>query len=317
MTHDGVGSDTVIAILIPCYNEGLTIGKVIRDFRRAVPSAQIYVYDNNSTDNTAAVAKTEGAIVVREARQGKGFVVQSMFMDIEADVYVMVDGDDTYPAEKVAELIQPIQEARADMVVGNRLVDYRDRSFRPLHVFGNRLVVWAVNRVFGSKVQDVMSGYRAFSARLVKSIPIVSRGFEIETELTLQALYRRFVTVEVPIPYGVRPEGSYSKLNTFRDGFRVLISIVDIFKAYRPLLFFGSLGAMIGVVGLLLGSIPLIEFVQTGKVLRFPTAFLAASLEVMALVSVACGVVLDSMNHHFRELSQLLLKRNRPGKLGK
>jgi hypothetical protein len=174
-----------------------------------------------------------------------------------------------------------------------------------------------VNRAFGSKVHDVMSGYRAFSPRLVRSVPIVSRGFEIETELTLQALYRGLVTVEVPIPYGVRPEGSHSKLNTFRDGLRVLVSIVDIFKAYRPLLFFGCIGAFLGVAGMVLGSIPLIEYVQTGKVLRFPTAFLAASLEVMALVSVACGVVLDSMNHHFRELSHLLLKQDRPGKTGR
>ena len=300
-----------VAVLIPCYNEAVTIGKVINDFRRELPSAEIHVYDNNSTDETASIAAAAGAVVVKEKRQGKGFVVQSMFMDIDADLYVMVDGDDTYPADQVGDLIRPVIEGRADMTVGNRMTDYGDQSFRPMHIFGNRLVVWSVNRVFGAKVRDVMSGYRAFSAEAVRRIPIVSKGFEVETELTLQALYRGFVIAETPVRYGVRPAGSYSKLSTYRDGARVLVKIVDIFKAYRPLMFFGLIGAALALLGLALGAIPIVEFLQTGKILRFPTAFLAASLEVMALVSIACGVILDNLNHHFREVGQLLLKVER------
>jgi glycosyltransferase involved in cell wall biosynthesis len=297
-----------IAVLIPCYNEAATIGKVVRDFREQLPDAEIYVFDNNSSDNTASIACAAGATVISEKRQGKGFVVRSMFRDINADVYVMVDGDDTYPAASVHELLQPVLAGKADLVVGNRLVEYTQGSYRPMHVFGNHLVVKTINFIFNSSLHDVMSGYRCFSSDFVRGIPVVSRGFEVETELTLQALYRGFVIREVPVPYGERPEGSFSKLSTYRDGARVLLKIVDLFKAYRPLLFFSLIGVFFALAGLVLGSITIYEFFTTGRILRFPTAFLAAALEVMALIALTCGVVLDSVNHHFRELSQLLIQ---------
>ncbi len=300
-----------VAVLIPCYNESVTIGKVVHDFRRELPHADIYVYDNNSSDGTDEIALNAGARVVREKRQGKGFVVASMFRDIEADAYVMVDGDDTYPAGRVRDLLQPVLESRADVVVGNRLVEYEAGSYRPLHVFGNLLVVKAINFIFKSKLSDVMSGYRCFSREAVRTLPVVSRGFEVETELTLQALYRNLVILEIPVNYGKRPEGSYSKLSTYRDGAKVLRKIFDLFRAYRPLLFFSAVAIAFGGMGLALGSIPVVEFIRTGKILHFPTAILAAALEVMALVSATCGLVLDSINHHFRELSQLVLQAPR------
>jgi glycosyltransferase involved in cell wall biosynthesis len=297
-----------IAVLVPCYNEAVTVTKVVTDFRAALPTATIYVYDNNSTDATAELARAAGAVVVREKRQGKGFVLQAMFMDIVADYYVLVDGDDTYPADRVQELLAPLYAESADMVVGTRLQQFGGKSFRPLHIFGNRLVVGVINFIFGAKLGDVMSGYRAFNRHFVRSIPLVSKGFEIETELTLQALYRNMVVREVPVPYGERPAGSFSKLSTFRDGFRVLLKILDIFKAYRPLLFFTLVGGLFGGVGLALGSVPIWEYWETGLVKRFPTAFLAASLEIIAVVCVGIGLILDNFNHHFRELSNLVLR---------
>lgn len=297
-----------IAVLIPCYNEAPTITKVVGDFRRELPNATIYVYDNNSRDDTATLARAAGAIVATERRQGKGFVIQSMFRDVIADVYIMVDGDDTYPAASVHDLLRPVLAGEADLAVGNRLVEFEKGSYRGLHVFGNHLVVKSINFIFKAKMQDVMSGYRAFSRRLVQSVPAISRGFEVETELTLQTLYRNLLIVEIPIHYGTRPEGSFSKLSTFRDGAKVLLKIVDIFKAYRPLLFFGLIGALFAIAGLALGSIPISEYIATGRIARFPTAILAAALEIMAFVSISCGVVLDSINHHFREASQLVLQ---------
>jgi glycosyltransferase involved in cell wall biosynthesis len=303
-----------VAVLIPCYNEALTIAKVVGDFRRELPDATIYVYDNNSRDNTAEIARAAGATVVKERRQGKGYVIQAMFRDVDADAYIMVDGDDTYPADRARELLAPVLAGEADLVVGNRLVEFEQGSYRGLHVFGNHLVVKSINFIFKAQLHDVMSGYRAFGRRLVDSVPAISRGFEVETELTLQTLYRNLLIVEVPIHYGTRPEGSFSKLSTFRDGAKVLLKIVDIFKAYRPLLFFGVIGLFLALLGLGLGSIPIAEYLETGKIARFPTAILAAALEIMALVAVTCGIVLDSINHHFRELSTLVLQGRRlPG----
>lgn len=315
-THSGSHRDDClaglkVAVLIPCYNESVTIAKVVSDFRRELPDATIYVYDNNSSDDTAVQAREAGAIVVRERHQGKGFVVGAMFSDIDADAYIMVDGDDTYPADRVRDMLAPVISGDADLVVGNRLVEYQDGAYRPMHVFGNRLVVSAINIAFRSALCDVMSGYRCFSREFVQAVPIVSRGFEVETELTLQALYRRMVIREIPVQYGKRPEGSFSKLSTVRDGIRVLIKIVDLFKAYRPLFFFGLIAAMVALVGLLLGSVPVVEYFQTGLVHRFPTAILAASLEIVALVFLSCGIVLDSINHHFREISRLVLQSAR------
>lgn len=300
-----------VAVLIPCYNEALTITKVVSDFRRELPDAAIYVYDNNSRDGTADLARAAGAIVVTERRQGKGFVIQSMFRDVVADAYVMVDGDDTYPADRVHDLLDPVLAAEADLAVGNRLVEFEKGSYRGLHVFGNHLVVGTINFIFKARLHDVMSGYRAFSRKLVLSVPAISRGFEVETELTLQTLYRDLLIVEVPIHYGTRPEGSFSKLSTFRDGAKVLLKILDIFKAYRPLLFFGVVGVALAVVGIALGVIPIHEFLVTRKITHFPTAILAAALEIMALVAISCGVILDSINHHFREAAQLVLQRPR------
>ena len=297
-----------IAVLIPCYNEALTITKVVGDFRRELPGATIYVYDNNSRDGTADLARAAGAVVAAERRQGKGFVIQSMFRDVVADVYVMVDGDDTYPAASVHDLLKPVLAGEADLAVGNRLVEFEKGSYRGLHVFGNHLVVNTINFIFKAQLHDVMSGYRAFNRRLVQSVPAISRGFEVETELTLQTLYRNLMITEIPIRYGTRPEGSFSKLSTFRDGAKVLLKIMDIFKAYRPLLFFGLIGGVLALLGLGLGSIPIREYFETGRIARFPTAILAAALEIMALVAVSCGVVLDSVNHHFREASQLVLQ---------
>ena len=298
-------ADKDIAVLIPCYNEELTIGKVIDDFQKELPKAIFYVYDNNSIDNTAAIAKAAGAVVVREKRQGKGFVVAAMFEDIEADIYVMVDGDGTYPADKVHELIHPILAGKADMVVGSRLEEFSDRSFRPFHIAGNYLVVKMVNMVFNNRLTDIMSGYRAFDRKFVKSIPIVSKGFELETQMTLQGLYYDFIIAEVPIFYGARPEGSSSKLNTFVDGIKVIITIFDILKAYRPLFFFSFLAAITVFIGLFIGSIPIIEFIATGKITHFPSAILAAAIIIISVFLEVTGIILDTINHRLREIIRL------------
>jgi glycosyltransferase involved in cell wall biosynthesis len=307
-----VDDGTRIAVLIPCFNEEVTIKKVVNDFQEQLPAATIYVYDNNSSDNTASIAAAEGAVVVREKRQGKGFVVASMFEDIEADVFVMVDGDDTYPAESVHDLIRPIVEERADMTVGTRLIEYADHSFRPLHVFGNALVVKLVNVIFGSRLTDIMSGYRAFNRDFVKNVPIVSKGFEVETQMTLQALYYDFVIVETPICYGIRPEGSHSKLKTFSDGARVLLKIVDIFKAYRPLAFFLAVASFLFCLGLLIGSVPVVEFLETAKITHLPSAVLASGIMIIAVICVAIGTILDSINHRVRELMRVVSSTRSP-----
>jgi glycosyltransferase involved in cell wall biosynthesis len=300
-----------IAVLIPCYNEAIAIRKVICDFREQLPAAAIYVYDNNSSDGTAEIAAEEGAVVRREKRQGKGHVLASMFRDVDADVYVLVDGDDTYPAESVHRLIQPVLEDKADMVVGTRLGQYGDGSFRPFHVVGNYLVVRLVNLLFNNRLTDIMSGYRAFNRDLVKTIPLISKGFEVETQMTLQALQYDFVVSEVPVRYGARPEGSHSKLRTFSDGAKVLLKVFDLFKAYRPLLFFSLLGMLMGIFALLVGGLPVVEFIQTGKISRLPSAVLASGLAVLGALSVATGLSLDAINHRWRELMWMVAAASR------
>ncbi len=307
-----VEDDQRIAILIPCFNEEVTIEKVVNDFQQQLPTATIYVYDNNSSDNTANIAAAAGAVVVREKRQGKGFVVASMFERIDADVFVMVDGDDTYPADKVHELIAPVVQQRADMSVGTRLVEYADRSFRPLHVFGNALVVKLVNLVFRSHLTDIMSGYRAFNRNFVKNIPMVSKGFEVETQMTLQALYYDYVVAEVPVRYGERPEGSTSKLRTFSDGAKVLLKIADIFKAYRPLAFFSTVALLLFSLGLLIGSVSVAEFIATAKITHLPSAVLASGIMIIAVISMAIGIILDSINHRVREMMRVVSFQRRP-----
>ncbi|MCI1893950.1 MAG: glycosyltransferase family 2 protein, partial [Lactobacillus sp.] len=233
------------AVLIPCYNEALTIEKVVKDFRRELPDATIYVYDNNSTDDTASIAEIAGAVVRRESRQGKGFVVRQMFMDVEADYYIMVDGDDTYPAESVHQLLTPLINQTADMTIGDRLSNgtYAEENKRQFHGFGNNLVKNSINLLFHSHIQDVMTGYRGFNRVFVKSLPVISNGFQIETEFTIHALDKRFKVVEIPIDYRDRPEGSFSKLNTMSDGLKVIATIIRMVKDSRPRMFFGILSA--------------------------------------------------------------------------
>jgi glycosyltransferase involved in cell wall biosynthesis len=280
--HDLSQKNPTIAVVIPCYQEALTIGKVVQDFRQALPEARIYVYDNNCTDATVANAKKAGAIVYREKRQGKGFVVASMFDQVKEDILVMVDGDDTYDASHVHKLLEPILRGDADMTVATRLTDYGEKSFRPLHVAGNRMICGIINWVFQSKVSDIFSGYRALTREAAAQIPITSWGFDVETELTLQALYRRLVIKELPAPYRARPEGSFSKLSTVSDGFRVLLKLFLIMKSYKPLTFFGIGSLVFLVLGLAVGYRPVYEYITERYVHALPSAILAASLIVMA-----------------------------------
>ncbi|MFH2131384.1 MAG: glycosyltransferase family 2 protein [bacterium] len=298
-----------IAILIPCYNEEITIGKVIEDFRRELPQAEIYVFDNNSTDRTAEIAAENHAIVIKEKRQGKGFVIASMFKKVEADIFVMVDGDDTYPAESVHKLMRPVLDEEADMTVGTRLNKPAAEAFKPLNLLGNYLVVTLVNRIFDSQLTDIMSGYRVFNRDFVKNIPLISKGFEVETQLVIQSLYYQFKIQEIDIELRERPEGSVSKLNTFRDGFRVLLTIANIAKAYRPLFFFGLFGWFFLISGLILGGIPILEFFRTGLITHFPTAILATGLVLVSMIFFAIGLILDTINFRIKEITQILMKR--------
>ena len=283
-----------IAVLIPCYNEELTVEKVVSDFRRELPKAEIYVYDNNSKDKTAELAVKAGAILRKETMQGKGNVVRTMFRDVDADCYIMVDGDDTYPAEEVHKLIAEVENG-ADMVIGDRLSNgtYYSENKRGFHNLGNNLVRGLINRIFDNNIQDIMTGYRAFSKRFVKTVAVLSPGFEIETELTISALVYRYHIANVPITYRDRPEGSSSKLSTFRDGFKVLVKLFDLWKDYRPLLFFAVFSLVFLVLGLLVG-IPVIgEFIKTAYVSKVPSAILASSLCVLSFLSLMLGLILD------------------------
>ena len=291
MVRDG------IAVIIPCYNEALTIGKVIDDFRSELPEATVYVYDNNSTDGTAEIARTRGAIVKYEPRQGKGNVCRQMFRDIDADCYLMVDGDDTYPAEPALSLCAPILAGEADMVVGDRLSNgtYAQQNARAFHGFGNDLVRAMIRWIYGYGFEDVMTGYRAMSRPFVKTFPVLSEGFQIETELSIHAVDRRWRIADVPVEYRNRPEGSVSKLNTVRDGLKVIAMIGTLFKDYRPLKFF-SLVALLFCIGGLCAGIPVVtEYLATGLVPRFPTAILAVALMFMAALSLATGFILDAV----------------------
>ena len=284
-------------VIIPCYNEALTIGKVIDDFRSELPEATAYVYDNNSTDGTAEIARTRGAIVKYEPRQGKGNVCRQMFRDIDADCYLMVDGDDTYPAESARSLCAPILAGEADMVVGDRLSNgtYAQQNARAFHGFGNDLVRAMIRWIYGYGFEDVMTGYRAMSRPFVKTFPVLSEGFQIETELSIHAVDRRWRIADVPVEYRNRPEGSVSKLNTVRDGLKVIAMIGTLFKDYRPLKFF-SLVALLFCIGGLCAGIPVVtEYLATGLVPRFPTAILAVALMFMAALSLATGFILDAV----------------------
>jgi glycosyltransferase involved in cell wall biosynthesis len=298
-----------VAVLIPCYNEAVAIGAVVRDFRAALPQARIFVYDNNSRDETAKVAREAGAIVRGEPWQGKGNVVRRMFSDIEADLYVLVDGDGTYDAPSAPKLISALLDQQLDMVVGARVEQgpdtYKRGAYRPGHRFGNALLTGLVSRIFGRTIRDMLSGYRVFTRRFVKSFPAMSAGFEIETELSVHALELRMKMAEIDTPYGERPEGSFSKLSTYRDGWRILKLVSHLVKEERPADFFGAAFLALLVLSLALGIPVVIEFMQTGLVPRFPTAILATGIMLLAFLSLTCGIILETVTTARREMKRL------------
>ena len=297
-----------IAVLIPCYNESLTIAKVVKDYKAALPDAEIYVYDNNSTDKTDELARKAGATVRYEYRQGKGNVIRSMFRDIDADCYLMVDGDNTYSAKDAKKMCAPVLEGKADMVVGDRLSGaYFEENKRPFHNFGNKLVRFAINKLFHNNIKDIMTGYRAFSKDFVKGYPVLSKGFEIETEMTIHAVDKNFKIAEIPIEYRDRPEGSESKLNTYKDGFRVLKTIAILFEEYKPAIFFNTLAAIALAISLVLGIPVLSEFLRTSLVPRFPTLIVSAIFLVLALLFCITGIILQVIVKKHKQLYELYL----------
>lgn len=297
-----------VAVLIPCYNESKTIARVVKEYKKALPEAKVYVYDNNSTDKTGEIAKKAGAIVRYERRQGKGNVVRSMFRDIEADCYLMIDGDGTYPADTAGEMCDLVLSDGVDMVVGDRLSStYFKENKRRFHGFGNRLVRFLINLIFRSQIKDIMTGYRAFSRDFVKTYPVLSKGFEIETEMTIHALDKNFYIKEVPVNYKDREEGSESKLNTISDGIKVITTIARLFEEHKPMLFFGIVSLVLSIIALAMGIPVLVEYFQTGEVLRFPTLIVAGFLVVIAALSVMCGIILQVVVRKHRELFELNL----------
>ena len=300
MTSD----DLEVAILVPCHNEEVTIANVVRDFRAQIPHAAVYVYDNNSTDNTAQVAADAGAIVRKETQQGKGHVVRRMFSDVEASVFVLVDGDDTYDAASVGKLVDTLLSEHVDTVNARR-VSNMETAYPFGHQFGNRMLTGIVNWLFGKRCTDILSGYRAFSRRFVKSFPALSTGFEIETELTVHGLSLNIPMAEIDTPYKDRPEDSDSKLNTYRDGFRILWTIMILTKDYRPFFFYSIISGALAGLSLAIGIPIVIDFLNTGLVPRFPTAFLSASVMVLAFLSLATGLILDSVARGRREVKRL------------
>lgn len=301
-----------VAILLPCYNESLTIEKVVKDFRAQLPDADIWVYDNNSTDGSGDLARAAGAKVRRVVQQGKGHVVRRMFQEIEADVYVMVDADDTYPADEVQKLIQPILDGEADMVNGDRLSStYMTENKRPGHNFGNTLVCTLIRLLWGQRVHDVMTGYRAFSRMFVKSCPVLANGFEIETEMTLHTLDKRMSLIEVPVQYRDRPAGSFSKLNTVRDGIRVLLTIFNLFRFYRPELFFGTVGLVLLLASAGLFVPVLAEYFDTGLVPRIPTQIFSGFLAIAGLLSFGVGLILGACKKQSDQMFEILVSQER------
>lgn len=282
-----------IAVLIPCYNESKTIEKVVKDYKKVLPDATIYVYDNNSTDGTDEIAKKAGAEVRYEYRQGKGNVIRTMFREIDADCYLMIDGDDTYPAENAKEMCDLILNGKADMVIGDRLSStYFKENKRPFHNFGNRIVRWLINFLFENNVKDIMTGYRAFSYEFVKGFPVLSKGFEIETEMTIHAVDKNFKLVEIPVNYRDRPEGSVSKLNTYSDGLKVLKTIATLFKEYKPAMFFNIWAILFILIGILIGLPAYIGYFETGLVEKFPSLIVSCFAVMMALLFWVTGIIL-------------------------
>ena len=297
-----------IAVLIPCYNESKTIAKVVKDYKKVLPEADIYVYDNNSTDGTDKIAEKAGAIVKYEYKQGKGNVIRSMFKDIDADCYLMIDGDDTYPSKNAKEIADLVLNDKVDMVIGDRLSStYFTENKRLFHNFGNKLVRWLINHLFHSNIRDIMTGYRAFSYDFVKTFPVLSKGFEIETEMTIHALDKNFLLKEIPVEYRDRPNGSVSKLNTYSDGFKVLKTIGRLFKEYKPFRFFGILSFLFFVISLVFGIPVFVEYFQSGLVPRFPTLFFSLSMLVISFLLFICGIILEVVVKKHRQLFEFIL----------
>ena len=295
-----------VAVLIPCYNEEAGIEDVVTSFTQALPEARIYVYDNNSTDRTAQIAREAGAVVRNESRQGKGNVVRRMFADVDADIYVLVDGDNTYDAANAQAMVSRLVADKLDMVVASRLTTRHDAAFRRAHRVGNRLLTWFVGLLFGRRFTDILSGYRVFSRRFVKSFPALATGFETETELTVHALELRMPIIEIEAPYSERAAGSQSKLQTYRDGLRILMTIIALFKRERPLAFFSILFALFASLALVLAYPIFVTYFETGLVPRFPTAILATGLMLLAFLSLVSGLILDTVTHGRRELRRLV-----------
>ena len=302
------------AVLIPCYNEELAIADVVDRFRAELPDAEIYVFDNNSTDRTAAEAERAGAIVLPVGQQGKGYVVRFMFQHVEADIYVMVDGDGTYPAASVHSLIAPIINNQADMAVGSRLHGQSQSQFKFLNRFGNKLFLSALNSIFKVRLTDILSGYRAFNRKLVKSLPLFGGGFEIETELTIKALERGYRIVEVPIDLSERPTGSSSKIRLVKDGMRIIHTILALFRDYKPLTFFGAMGLIVIAAGFVPGLIVVFEFIETRFISHVPSAILAVGLVISGMLLVMVGLILHTITRRFQELNyhlQALIGKHR------
>lgn len=300
----GEFGDLAIAVVVPCLNEEVSIAKVVEDFHRALPGAAIYVYDNNSTDGTSAAARAAGAVVRSEPEPGKGNVVRRMFSDIDADIYVLVDGDATYPAEAAPGMIRRLIDDQLDMVTGAREPEQKE-AYRPGHEFGNRMITSLVGLMFGRRFSDILTGYRVLSRRFVKSFPALSKGFEIETEITVHALEMRLPSAEVPIPYFERPEGSASKLRTVRHGISIFRTILVLIKEERPLEFFALLCSAFELASVILAWPVVVEYIETGLVPRFPTAILATGLAILGFMSLACGLILDTVTHSRQEIKRL------------
>lgn len=297
-----------IAVLIPCYNEEKTIKKVVKEFKSTLKDADIYVYDNNSTDKTVDYALKEGAIIRHEYKQGKGNVIRTMFREIEADCYLMIDGDDTYPSENALEMCNMILEGKADMIIGDRLSStYFTENKRAFHNFGNKIVRFLINKLFKNNIKDIMTGYRALSYNFVKTFPVLSKGFEIETEMTIHAVDKNFKVLEIPVNYKDRVEGSVSKLNTFSDGFKVLKTIGTLFKEYKPALFFGLISLILTIISIIFLVPVFIEYFKTGLVPKFPTLIFFSFVLIMAMLLWMCGLILQVIVKKHKQLFELNL----------
>lgn len=297
-----------VAVLIPCYNEELTIGKVVQDFKKYLPGAVIYVYDNNSTDKTAEIARESGAVVRYERKQGKGNVMRSMFRDIDAECYILVDGDDTYPAESAPELVSAVIDKGGDLVIGDRLSStYFNENKRLFHNSGNVLVKNLINRFFKSNIKDIMTGYRAFSYEFVKTFPVLSQGFEIETEMTIHALDKNFSIISIPIQYRDRPEGSQSKLNTYKDGFKVIMTIFNLYRLYKPFQFFSIFALLFLILSIIFFIPAFIDYVTSGLVPRFPSLIVSTALFIVSALSFSVSLILDSVRKNSRQQFEIFL----------